>query len=91
MGYGVFSSKRDLTPEELIFWLRDHWNELNQYNTHHGNKAAVYPKKLFRDLPEEDRVMNVMSIENCLCEFSKYYKVYYGLGRPRQKYKGGSK
>ena len=87
----LFDNRRGLTPEELIFWLRDNWNELNQYNIHHGNKASANPKNLFRDLPEEDRVMNVMSIENCLCEFSKYYKVYHGLGRPRQKYKGGSK
>lgn len=87
----LFDNRRGLTPEELIFWLRDHWNELNQYNIQHGNKSSANPKNLFKDLPEEDRVMNVMSIENCLCEFSKYYKVYHGLGRPRQKYKGGSK
>lgn len=87
----LFKDRRDLTPEELIFWLRDHWNDLSQYNVHFGNKATAYPKQLFRDLPEYDRVMNVMSIENCLCEFSKYYKVKNGLGRPRQKYAGGAK
>ena len=87
----LFDHLRDLTPEELIFWLRDHWNDLNQYNTQHGGSATVYPQKLFRDLPEEDRRMNVMSIENCLCEFSKYYKAVNQLGRPRQKYKGGTK
>lgn len=87
----LFNTRQDLTPEELIFWLRDNWESLNQYNTHNGNKAVANPKQLFKDLPEEDRVMNVMSIENCLCEFSKYYKVKNGLGHPRQKYKGGSK
>ena len=78
---------RNFTPEELIFWLRDNWEELNQYNTQHGGKHTVKPKILFQDLPEYDRVMNVMSIENCLCEFSKYYKAKNGLGRPRQKYR----
>lgn len=80
---------RNFTPEELIFWLRDNWEELNQYNTQHGGKHTVEPKILFQDLPIYDRKMNVMSLENCLCEFSKYYKTYNGLGRPRKKYDGG--
>lgn len=83
----LFDDQHGLTPEELIFWLRDNWKELNQYNTQHGGKHTVKPKILFQDLPEHDRVMNVMSIENCLCEFSKYYKAKNGLGRPRQKYR----
>ena len=85
----LFSDTGQLTSEELIFWLRDNWNALNQYNTQNGNKHTAYPKIFMKDLSEEDRVMNVMSLENCMCEFSKYYKTANNLGRPRQKYKGG--
>lgn len=85
----LFRHKRDLTPEELIFWLRDNWNALNKYNINNGGKHTLYPKILFKDLPEYDREMNVMSLENCLCEFSKYYRTLIGDGRPRQKYRGG--
>ena len=66
--------------------MRDNWNELNQYNIQYGGKHTLNPQILFQDLPEEDRFMNVMSIENCLCEFSKYHKVLTGTGRPRQTY-----
>lgn len=83
--------KHRRTPEELIFWLRDNWNALNQYNIQQGGKHTLNPQELFRDIPEEDRKMNVMSIENCLCEFYKYWKVTHKLGRPRQKYKGGTR
>lgn len=90
--FGGTKRKHGLTPEEFIFWMRDNWEELNQYNTQHGGKHTLNPQILFQDLPEEDRVMNVMSIENCLCEFSKYYKSMTGTGRPRQSYAmGGSK
>jgi len=33
--------------------------------------------------------MNLMSIENCLCEIGKYLRVFYGEGKMRQKYNGG--
>lgn len=39
------------------------------------------------DLKHYDRVMNVMSLENCFCEFSKYYKACTNTGRPRAIYK----
>ena len=84
--FGGTKRKHGLTAEELIFWMRDNWNYLNQYNIQHGGKHTLNPQILFQDLPEEERVMNIMSIENCLCEFSKYYKVLNGLGRPRQTY-----
>ena len=80
-----------MSAEELIFWLRDNWEALNQYNTQKGNKHTVNPKILMEDLPEDDRRMNVMSLENCMCEFSKYYKTKNGIGRPRQKYRGGTR
>lgn len=82
----LFNSFDDLTHEELIFWLRDNWDDLNKYNKSNGYNAEAAPEKLFKDLPVYDRKMNVMSIQNCLCEFSKYYKAYHKIGRPRQKY-----
>jgi len=81
----LFDDQHGLTPEELIFWLRDNWEEINNLSHNNGGKTLLNSKFL-AVLPEEDRVMNVMSIENCLCEFSKYYKTLNGLGRPRKKY-----
>ena len=87
--FGGTKRKTGCTPEELIFWLRDNWNRLNKYNLDCGGKHTVKPKSLMQDLPENDRIMNVMRIENCLCEFSKYYKAKFDLGRPRKRYTGG--
>ena len=42
---------------------------------------------MFSDLPEGERTINVMSLENCFCEISKYLKAHYGTGRPRVKYR----
>lgn len=93
----IFKDKDGMTYEECIFWLRDHINakdheclfdasELTEYNYGHPIYAPV---QLFHDLPKCDRIMNVMSIENCMCELSKYVKAVNGTGRPRNKYKGG--
>lgn len=82
----LFKERNNLTSEEQIFWLRDNWKALNQYSVQHGGKNVLNPQKIFVDLPLYDRVMNVMSIENCLCEFSKYMKTLLGTGRPRKKY-----
>ena len=86
----LFGDRGKMTYEELIFWLRDNWHELNQYNIQNGHKHTAEPIFLFTDLPEDDRVMNVMSLENCMCEFSKFYKTKHELGRPRKIYKGGN-
>ncbi len=40
--------------------------------------------ELFSD--RKDKFLNIMAMENCLCEISKYLKVYYNEGRPRNKY-----
>lgn len=92
----IFSDKDDMTYEECIFWLRDHINSksLSLFNSaellNYGGGSVRYDaNKLFSDLPEYDRKMNVMSIENCMCELSKYVKAVEGTGRPRNKYKGG--
>ena len=62
-------------------------DELHDWAEEHGLKQREYdPYKLFSDLPIYDRCINVMSLENCMCELSKYIKAVKGTGRPRNKY-----
>lgn len=80
----LFSDAKGMTPEECLFWLRDNFDRLNSQFPDIGLDL----NRLMYDLPEYDRTMNVMSLENCMCELSKYLKVVYGTGRPHCKYKG---
>lgn len=77
----IFKDRDGLTYEECIFWIRDNFARLC-----HDYGIKWNPKKLFNDLPKYDRCLNVMSLENCFCEISKYLRTYYGEGRPRMKY-----
>ena len=92
----IFEDKGGMTYEECIFWLRDAINSdpsiFNAPNLSKFNEGLpIYiPDKLFSDLPKYDRRMNVMSIENCMCELSKYVKAVNGTGRPRNRYRGGN-
>lgn len=85
----IFSDRDGMTYEECIFWLRDNWSKLTKrvYTLTDG-EIDCNPKMDFTDLDSRDRVMNVMSIENCMCELSKYIRTVEGTGRPRNKYKG---
>ena len=95
----IFIDKDGMTYEECIFWLRNMINigkyglfvcqELQNWciDNNVSYKLGYDPEILFADLPEYDRCMNVMSIENCMCELSKYIKAVKGTGRPRNKYK----
>lgn len=92
----IFEDKDGMTYEECMFWLRDAINDCSipLFSTsdldEFDDGMPIYePMKLFSDLPKYDRKMNVMSIENCMCELSKYIKAVNGTGRPRNKYKGG--
>lgn len=94
----IFEDKAGMTYEECIFWLRNHINECEGITAPRDlfNRKPILkeekkyePMKLFSDLPKHDRIMNVMSIENCMCELSKYVRAVNGTGRPRNKYKGG--
>ena len=80
----LFKDRDGLSYEECLFWLRDNWKKLNISLLEKEHR--LNPKNLMVDLPEEDRVMNVMSLENCFCEFSKYVKTLEKRGRPRKKY-----
>lgn len=78
----IFASKDGMTYEEALFWLRDHINDI--FTT---LSPSWHPELVFWDLPEHDRNLNVMSLENCMCELSKYIRTIEGTGRPRVKYK----
>lgn len=79
----LFRNKDGMNDAECLFWLRNNIDKVF--------REQVDPnwdtKRLFWDLPEEDRYMNVMSLENCFCELSKYVRAKRGTGRPRKKYK----
>lgn len=74
--------KNGMNNEQLLFWLRDNLEELFQQID-----SEFSCKKLFSDLPVYDRKFNVMCVQNCMCELSKYLKVIEGTGRPRNVYK----
>lgn len=79
----LFEDRDGMSYEECLFWLRDNLGSL--FRDKLGKDWD--PKRLFWDLPEEDRCLNVMSLENCFCELSKYIRAKAGTGRPRQKYR----
>ena len=72
----VFDDFGGLSYEEALFWLRD--NQEDVFGDDFG--------ELFCDLDEFDRRMNVMSLQNCMCEVSKYIRAIEGVGRPRVRY-----
>ena len=77
LGLGfLFKYNGKLEDEELLFWLRDHCPITREWCMEH-----------MTDLPEEERYMNVMSLENCMCELGKYMKTKLGVGRPRNLYR----
>lgn len=79
----LFNDTQELTYEECIFWLRDYLNSLPEND-------PLNPKEFFSDLPDYDQKWNVMCLENCLCEFSKYIRILTKTGKPRAIYKGGT-
>lgn len=75
----LFTDKGGMTPAECLFWLRDNADEV-------FGKGFFYD--LFSDLPEHDRCINVMSLENLHCELSKYVRCHEQLAagkKPRGK------
>lgn len=80
----VFDDFDGLNMEEALFWLRDNIDEEFKERGWKWDKD-----KLFSDLAPHDRYMNIMSLENCHCEISKYIRATNGTGRPKNKYRGG--
>lgn len=73
----IFDDFDGLNFEEALFWIRD-------------NQSVLFGEdfgELFSDLEDYDRNLNVMSLENCMCEISKYIRAVNGTGRPRVRYK----
>lgn len=79
----LFKDRAGMSYEECVFWVRD--NIEAAFEKHLGK--SLDPQRLFADLPEYDRCLNVMSLENCFCELSKYIRAVTNTGRPRKKYK----
>lgn len=79
----LFIDRDGMSYEECLFWLRENLGSL--FEEVLGKVWS--PSKLFCDLPAHDRCLNVMSLENCFCELSKYIRAKTGTGRPRKKYK----
>lgn len=80
----LFTDYDDMTHEEALFFLRDNIDEcfLNLYRN--GSTRHEWdPEKLFKDRPAYDRRLNLMSLENCFCEFSKYMRARNGKTRLR--------
>lgn len=59
---------------------------LERYQYTAFSKASVDPEELFSDLPAGGRRLNLMALENCLCEGDKYFRTSYGTGGFKQKY-----
>lgn len=86
----LFDKPEDMTYEELLFYFRDNIDCIfSAVELSFDVKEKYEPMKLFDDLEESDRCMNIMSLENCMCEFSKYIRAVNGNGRPKNVYQGG--
>nr|DAK80138.1 MAG TPA: Pplase1 alpha-glutamyl/putrescinyl thymine pyrophosphorylase clade 1 [Caudoviricetes sp.] len=82
----LFDDYDGMSPEEALFWLRNNVDHIfSKIMTPNGQYWD--PRELFIDLPEYDRCLNIMSLENCMCELAKYIRTIEGTGRPRVKYK----
>lgn len=76
----LFEDSDGMTPEEQLFWLRDHQNALLK-------KYDVDLQELMTDLPPIERSLSVMSLENIMCEGSKTFRAVYKNGKPKMSYK----
>lgn len=83
----LFETYDGMTHEEALFYLRDNLKKHFDRLYAAGKIEEKWnPKKLFKDRDPYDRCLNVMSLENCFCELSKYIRASEGTGRPRNKY-----
>lgn len=84
----VFDDYDGMTHEEALFFLRDNIDEyFRVLQAGDYTDLEWRPEDLFRTREPWDRHLNVMSLENCFCELSKYIRTVNGTGRPRNKYK----
>lgn len=85
----LFKDPKGLSLVEQMQWLVDQQED--------GFKSiGIDVDELFSNVVPEDvflksRVrLNLMAVENCLCEISKYLKAKYSEGRPRNRYPGAA-
>lgn len=78
----LFDDFGGMSHEEALFWLRDRFELVCE------QRGLCDPSIGFFDLDPSDRKMNVMSLENCFCELSKYIKSINNTGRPKVRYDG---
>lgn len=77
----LFEDKDGMNSEEALFWVRDNIEaEWDKRGLH------VDFEELFDHLSPEDRHLNVMMLENSMCELGKISKAKRGTGRPRNRY-----
>lgn len=75
----VFPKEHQISCENAMMFMR-----LNQkFFFERYNLKYKYLKKL----GGEEKGIHLGDIENCFCEFSKYYKAYNDIGRPRNVFK----
>ena len=72
----IFRDFGPMSYEEALFWMRDNQHEIFE-------DFGYNPEKLFSDIPKRDRMLNIMSLENIMCEFSKYYRILMRNGKTR--------
>ena len=70
----IFEDKKDLSYEECIFYIEKNQDE-------YFNKFNINREILFSD--RKEKRLNIMALENCFCEISKYIKAYNNEGRTR--------
>lgn len=75
----LFKDRDGLSYEEAIFWVRDHQDQF-------WKTFKIDPVNLFVDIPEKERSLNVMSLENIFCEHSKHTRLLQG-GKARVGYR----
>ena len=63
-------------------------NKLESFEERGFRDVGANPDEIFSDQDSRHRRLNLMAIENCLCEISKYLKAFHGTGRPRNRYMG---
>ncbi len=71
----IFNNYNNLSYDEALFYLRDNQKRIFKLNN------------LFKELPKHDKLLNIMSLENIMCEFSKYHRTENKLGRPKILYR----
>jgi hypothetical protein len=84
LGLNLFFENKDgMTDEECLFWMVENQEKI-------FSPLGYDPQTLLYDRLPEDQRLNLMSFENCFCEFSKLNRIVK-TGRARISYPGNKK